>query len=120
MNAAYRNRRTYLKYDDEQYLLYLNETEATVTEPETEQSFDGFAYDGDMSDGGTIIAAKDITDEDKRSKFVAGLIGKQYSIDSQIAILANGSDTAEHAAELTAFLAYRQSCKNAVDELLSR
>lgn len=120
MNATYKERRTFVKYDNEHYLLYLNEQEQTVTEPETEQSYNGYSYDGDMNDGGTIIAASDITAENKRGKFIAGLIGKQYSIDSQIAILANGDDTESHAAELAAFTAYRTSCKNAVDELLNR
>lgn len=120
MNATYRERRTFVKYDNEHYLLYLNEQEQSVTDPETEESYNGYCYDGDMNDGATIIEAQDITEENKRDKFIAGLIGKQYSIDAQIAVLANGSDTEQHATDLAEFTAYRTICKNAVDELLAR
>ena len=51
---------------------------------------------------------------------MAGLIGRRYSIDDQIAILANSDNTAEHAEELHSFEAYRAECKRQVDELLNR
>ena len=73
-----------------------------------------------MEDGSTIIEAKNVTDETRRSKFIAGLIGKRYSIDAQIAILANGADTEEHGQELREFEASRNKCKQDVDELLNR
>ena len=88
--------------------------------PEHENPIEGYSYTGDMEDGSTIIEAKDVTDENRRSKFIAGLIGKRYSIDAQIAILANGADTEEHARELREFEAFRTECKQTVDELISR
>lgn len=125
MNTAnYTEKRTYEKYNDGQYLLYLNETPATFTmpghEPEEERELLGYSYTGDMEDGATIINAQDVTDENRRGKFIAGLIGKRYSIDAQIAMLSNGNDTPEHAAELQDFEAFRSDCKMKVDELLNR
>ena len=55
-----------------------------------------------------------------RGKFIAGLIGIEYSKDDQIALLANGEDTAAHAEELEKFRAVRAAVKKAVDELLAR
>ena len=55
-----------------------------------------------------------------RGKFIAGLIGVEYSKDDQIALLANGEDTNEHAEELEKFRAVRAAAKKAVDELLKR
>ena len=58
--------------------------------------------------------------ERERGKFIAWLIGIEYSKDDQIALLANGEDTAEHAEELEKFQSVRAAAKKAVDELLSR
>lgn len=55
-----------------------------------------------------------------RGKFIAGLIGIEYSKDDQIALLANGEDSEEHSEELAAFSRARSEAKKAVDELLSR
>ena len=55
-----------------------------------------------------------------RGKFIAGLIRIEYSKDDQIAMLANGEDTNEHAEELAKFKAIRAAAKKAVDEMLSR
>ena len=118
--ASYTERKNYVKYDDEHYLLYLNEESAEITSEESDETVEGYAYSGTEVDGGTMIEASDVTDDNRRSKFIAGLIGVEYDIDAQIAILANGEDTDEHATELEEFAAYRASCKTAVDELLER
>lgn len=118
--ATYTERKNFVKYDDSHVLLYLNEQPGEVTDPETGESVQGFSYTGDQRDGGTMIAAQGVTDENRRDKFIAGLIGFHYDIDAQIATLANGSDTPEHAAELEQFSALRAQCKDEVDELLAR
>lgn len=120
--AAYRERRTFLKYDDKHYLLYLNEQRGTFTDPnpDAEAAFEGYSYCGDMDDGATCIQAADVTDADRRDKFIAGLIATRYSIDAQIATLANGSQDAARAAEFAAFARFREECKAQVDELLAR
>ena len=61
-----------------------------------------------------------MTPDNIRGKFIAGLIGLEYSIDDQIALLANGEDSEEHSKELTDFMKVRNNAKKAVDELLSR
>lgn len=118
--VCYIQRRNYVKFDNEHYLLYLNEEKAEVKNEETGESVQGFAYTGSHPDGGTLVEAKDVIDENRRAKFVAGLIGTEYDIDSQIAILANGSDTDQHTEELKAFEENRRTVKTAIDELLSR
>lgn len=118
--ATYTERKKFVKYDENHVLLYLNEQPGEVTDQETGKSVPGFSYTGDHPDGGTLIEATGVTDENRRDKFVAGLIGFHYDIDAQIATLANGADTPEHAAELAQFSALRAQCKDEVDELLAR
>ena len=48
------------------------------------------------------------------------IIGTEYDIDSQIAILANGTDTDQHAEELKAFEENRRTVKTMIDELIAR
>lgn len=118
--ATYTERKKFVKYDENHVLLYLNEQPGEVTDQETGKSVPWFSYTGDQPDGGTLIEATGVTDENRRDKFVAGLIGFHYDIDAQIATLANGADTPEHAAELAQFSALRAQCKDEVDELLAR
>lgn len=118
--ATYTERKNFVKFDDSHVLLYLNELPGEVTNPETGESAPGYSYTGDQADGSTMIAAEGVTDENRRDKFVAGLIGLHYDLDAQIATLANGADTPEHAAELTQFATLRKQCKGEVDELLAR
>lgn len=112
-------RQTYIKYDDNHYLLFLNEQEAEQ-EDEFAGKISGYTYTGTMPDGSTLIEATGVTAENMRGKFIAGLIGIGYSKDDQIALLANGEDTNEHAEELEKFKAVRAAAKKAVDELLKR
>ena len=120
MNTAFNPaRQNYVKYDDNHYLLFLNEQEAEQTN-ENGDKVKGYTYTGTRTDGSTLIEATDVTAENMRSKFIAGLIGIEYSKDDQIALLANGEDTAEHAEELEKFKAVRAAAKKAVDEMLKR
>ena len=112
-------RQTYIKYDDRHYLLFLNEQTAEQ-EDEFSGKISGYTYTGTMPDGSTIIEATGVTAENMRGKFIAGLIGTQYSKDDQIALLANGEDTNEHAEELAKLKEVRAAAKKAVDELLAR
>ena len=112
-------RQTYIKYDDSHYLLFLHE-QAAEQEDEFSGKISGYTYTGTMPDGSTLIEATGVTAENMRGKFIAGLIGIEYSKDDQIALLANGEDTAEHAEELEKFKAVRAAAKKAVDEMLAR
>lgn len=118
--ASYKERKKFEIYDKGHALLYLNEQEVEITDEESGESVPGYSYTGDMPDGGTLVEASGVTDENRRDKFVAGLIGKSYDVDAQIALLANGKDTPEHAAELEQFARTRAESKVAVDEMLNR
>ena len=122
--VSYIERKKYVRYDADSYLLYLNEAPAdvVVVDEESGETARGYSYTGEETDGSTRISvdARTVTDENRRGKFVAGLIGRRYSIDDQIAILANSDNTAEHAEELRTFETYRAECKRQVDELLNR
>lgn len=118
--ASYTERKKFEIYDGSHALLYLNEQPAEIKNEETGESVPGFSYTGNMPDGSTMIEAAGVTDENRRDKFIAGLIGRHYDMDAQIAVLANGTDTPEHAAELEQFAHLRAGCKAQVDELLGR
>lgn len=118
--ATYDQRKSYVKYDSGHWLLYLNEAPGEITDRRTKEKRPGISYTGTMKGGGTLIEATGVTDGNRRDKFVAGLIGTHYDKDAQIAILANGSDTPEHAKELAEFAEVRRRCKEQVDELLAR
>ncbi|TFH82475.1 hypothetical protein [Segatella hominis] len=118
--VSYIGRKNFVKFDDEHYLLYLNEEQAEVKNEKSDDIMQGYAYTGSQPDGGTLVEAKDVNDDNRRAKFVAGLIGTEYDIDSQIAILANGNDTDQHAQELKDFEDNRRVVKETIDELLAR
>ena len=113
------HRQSYMKYDNSHYLLFLNEQEAEQTNEQGEK-IKGYTYTGTMPDGSTLIEATGVTSENIRGKFIAGLLGLNYSLDDQIAILANGEDSEAHSEELAAFNRARSEAKKAVDELLYR
>lgn len=120
MNISFNpQRQSYMKYDNSHYLLFLNEQEAEQTN-ENGDTVKGYTYTGNRPDGSTLIEATDVTPENIRGKFIAGLIGTQYSYDDQIALLANGEDSEEHSKELANFMRVRNDSKKAVDELLTR
>lgn len=118
--ASYKERKNFVIYDERHALLYLNEQPVEITDEETGESTPGYSYTGNMPDGGTLVEAEGVNDDNRRDKFVAGLIGVSYDMNAQIAVLANGADTPEHAAELAAFASTRAECKRQVDEMLAR
>ena len=113
------HRQSYMKYDNNHYLLFLNEQEAEQTN-EQGKKIKGYTYTGTMPDGSTLIEATGVTPENMRGKFIAGLLGLEYSLDDQIALLANGEDSEEHSKELADFMKVRSDIKKNVDELLAR
>lgn len=117
---SYTERKTFELFDDYHALLYLNEQPADITNEETGETVSGYSYTGNMPDGGTLIEASGVTVANCRGKFVSGLIGRELDLDAQIALLANGTDTPEHSAELAQFAQLRAKCKAEVDELLAR
>lgn len=121
MNTVnYRQRMTFFKENEEQFRLFLDEAQATFTEGENETPVNGYSYTGDEADGSTLINAKNVNSENMRGKFISGLIRKRYSQDEVEAIILNCSQSDEHAQEMTALQAYREECKQKVDDLLNR
>lgn len=113
------HRQSYMKYDNNHYLLFLNEQEAEQTNEDGEK-IKGYTYTGPRQDGSTLIEATGVTQENIRGKFIAGFLGLTYSLDDQIALLANGEDSEEHSEELIIFKKVRSEVKKSVDELLAR
>jgi hypothetical protein len=127
----YPTKRTYEKYDDGHHMLYLNEQSVEYTpehgggmgEPAEPESVQGFAYTGDLPDGGTLIEAKEATYD----AFVSGLIRKQYTADAVEAIQANAlialkdksnAKAAQYKAELDEYNTYRTQCKENAKKVL--
>lgn len=113
----YPTRKTFVRYDDERYLLYLNEEvlENHIPDDVSEETPAGtyYAYTGTEEDGGTLINAKEASYE----AFVSGLVRTRYSADQVEAILLNvqSGDTSritEFQQELGDLNAFRQECKN--------
>ena len=120
MNTSFNpHRQSYMKYDNNHYLLFLNEQEAEQTNEDGEK-IKGYTYTGPRQDGSTLIEATGVTQENIRGKFIAGFLGLTYSLDDQIALLANGEDSEEHSEELIIFKKVRSEVKKSVDELLAR
>lgn len=115
----YTQKKTYTKYDDGHYLLYLNEQPTTKVLEEGEDPVPGFEYTGNFEDGGTMIKATEATYD----QFVSGLIRTRYSADQVEAILLNIQSNApdrmaEFQQELDTLNAYRDECKHVIAELL--
>ncbi|RKU75652.1 hypothetical protein DW945_22120 [Parabacteroides sp. AM44-16] len=120
----YTEKKTYSKYDDKHYLIYLNEEviQDYVPEDNTNDStpadpVTAYAYTGDFPDGGTMIEAEDASYD----MFVSGLIRKKYTVDAESAIQSNMivslSDPKNDRAidfenEWNEFQEYRLFCKS--------
>ena len=132
--VIYAEKKTYVKFDDEHYLCYLNEqreeftpqTDARLGEPEkpVADPVQGYAYTGNMADGGTLIEAKEATYDE----FVSGLIRAGYPASRIEAIQSNlmiAFITPDHeradefVEEWEELQAYRQQCKEQAKALLN-
>ena len=123
-------RKSFVKFDDNHYLLYINEQKVDNYHPETatgsisEQSDDedsegvtAFSYEGDELDGSIKIQAQNATYDD----FTAGLVRTKYSQNQVEAILANhGDGESDHEAEFEAYQAWRKEAKQIATEILAR
>ena len=133
MKAKYRERRTYEKFDNEHYAVFLNEKETMVPvttgmgneEQEVEQ-VPGYEYEGSQQDGSTLIVAENAD----RDSLINGIIRSRYSQTSEDAVkthrlqLIGGEITeddkkAEYDAEWSAFNDFRELAINTVDSWLT-
>lgn len=121
--VIYLDRRKFDKFDDNHFIVYLNEEtipeyvpEVMDGQPEPEPCT-AYAYSGSEKDGGTIIEATSAQYDD----FVAGLVRLKFSQNQVEAILCNqGDGDDEHLAEYNALQLYRKDCKTIAAELLAR
>lgn len=121
--AIYLDRRKFDKFDDNHFIVYLNEEtipeyvpEVMEGQPEPEPCT-AYAYSGSEKDGGTIIEATSAQYDD----FVAGLVRLKFSQNQVEAILCNqGDGDDEHLAEYNTLQLYRKDCKTIASELLAR
>lgn len=129
MNTViYTERRTFEKYDDQRYMVYLGEKvipdytlpamDETPREPVT-----GYSYTGTEADGGTLIGATG----PERNSLINGIIRTKYSQTEEDAIkthqieLLKNSDipkAGEYEAEWEAFNTFRISAIATVDRWL--
>lgn len=128
----YLARKSFVKYDDNHYLLYTGEQKVENYHPEvatgssdtSEQSEDensegvtAYSYKGTEPDGSTKIQATAATYDD----FTAGLVRTRYSQNQVEAILANRGDGDEtHEAEFEAYQSWRKEAKEIAKEILAR
>lgn len=117
-------RMSYVKYDDNHYLLYLNEKRVDDYHPDNagesagdDKTVTAYSYEGDELDGSTKIEAKSANYKD----FVTGIVRMKYSQNDVEAILCNhGDGNAEHAKEYDDFQAWREQAKVWANEILDR
>lgn len=129
--VIYTEKKTYSKFDESRYMVYLNEEvvpdyvpENLPMQKEQPDPVQGYAYSGPMQDGGTLIEAKEASYPD----FVSGLIRLRYSADAEAAIQANmitaltdteNTRAGEFQAEWDTFQIYRAECKEIAKALLA-
>lgn len=126
----YTERKNCIKYDDNHYLLYLNETEVPNYVPEVGVGETkpapclAYQYEGTEKDGGTLIEAV----EESYEAFVNGLIRKRYTqseveaIQSNIIVSltdVNNERTSEFQQEWNSYQEYRTACKNQAKTILN-
>lgn len=121
----YTERKKYSQFDDNHFILYLNEEVIEDYVPEVHNGelapapCTAYAYSGTERDGGTLIEAVSASYDG----FVSGLVRREYSADRVEAITLNklSSDNerkAEFEAEFACLERYRNDCKARVRALL--
>lgn len=133
MKKIYPTRKSFVKFDDDHFLLYLAEQVIEDYQPEpntpgsptpaaddTEPVASGitaYSYEGTEPDGSTKIAAQEAT----YGAFSAGLVRLKYSQDEVEAILANkGDGNEEHQAEFDDYQSWRTQAKEIATDVLAR
>jgi len=53
----------------------------------------------------------------KRDELISVFIRKKYTLDDELATLANANDSEKHSAEYAAYQAYRTSVKSGISEI---
>lgn len=125
--AVYPQRMRPSRYDEAHFLVYLNESPAEYfPDEDSETPSEGFAYTGELEDGGTLIEC----DSMDRDKLINGIIRKTYLQTEEDAIkthymkylsakmgleVLNEDQLEEYKAEWDAFEAVRSEAIRLVD-----
>lgn len=125
----YTGRKTLVKYDNSRYMAYLNEEIVENHVPECREGENapepvtGYAYTGTEPDGGTLIAATDMS----RDSLINGIIRSRYSQTEEDAIKTHQIElfknpgiakAGDYEAEWEAFNAFRTDAIATVDRWL--
>lgn len=127
--AIYTEPKTLVKFDDNQFMVYLGEEVVDNYVPETSmgetaEPTTGYAYTGTEPDGGTLIVAADAS----RDNLINGIIRSRYSQTEedaikthQIELLKNSDNdkSDDYNAEWEAFNAFRAAAIATVDRWLA-
>lgn len=131
MRAIYTQPRTFLKYDDSHYIVYLEEEKIESYVPETADGgttpdpVTAYAYSGTEADGGTLIEAK----SPDRDSLINGIIRSRYTQSEEDAVKTHQIEllkdaavekASEYEAEWAEFNAVRDMAKTAVDSWLNQ
>ena len=127
--AIYTERKTLVKYDDSRYMAYLNEEIVENYVPEGREGENvpepvtGYASTGTEPDGGTLIAAADMS----RDSLINGIIRSRYTQTEEDAIKTHQIElfknpdipkAGDYEAEWEAFNAFRAEAITTVDRWL--
>ena len=128
----YTERKSFEKYDDKHFIAYLNEEIIPDYVPEvmdgqpTPEPTTGYAYEGPMADGGTLLEAS----EADRDSLINGVIRCQYTQSEEDAIkthrlqvigneIVDEEELAKYEQEWTDFNSVRAVAKEYVGRWLS-
>lgn len=124
--ATYTERKTFVKYDENRYMVYLNEEIVDDYVPETMEGetapepVTGYSYTGAEPDGGTLITASSVD----RDSLINGIIRSRYTQTEEDAIKthqiellkdSNHEKAESYNAEWEAFNNFRRSAIATVD-----
>jgi hypothetical protein len=119
------HRQTFKKYDNNRYIVYLNEQITENYDETGDAVFTAFSYTGIVPDGGTLIEVD--TNDQLQNALINGIIRSKYTLSEedaikthQILLLSNPEHekTDEYRAEFAQFSEFRENCIKTVREWL--
>ena len=121
---VYREQRTFEKYDSTHIIGYLNETIIENYQPEQQEGnepitpFNGYQYEGEELDGGTIMECADSSNFDE---VVNAIIRSRYTLSQELAIHRHHeNDPAAFAEEWEEYDGFCEKAKTLARKWLSK
>jgi len=124
--VVYLERKSFVQYDDQHVMVYLNEELVPDYVPEVMEGQQapepatGYSYEGTMPDGGTLIEASSVD----RDSMINGIIRSRYSQSEEDAIKTHQilllkdpliDKAIDYESEWAAFDGFREFAKSVVD-----